>query len=120
CRSEVELARFLMHYVGGGTEFPFDVLRESLQECGLVQPTRVIISDRDFDMNYARLPGNAAGFADAAARSAPLILLQHLADPEKVTVYEAAGAKVIPIAQMDDYPRMAGALARALFEERQS
>jgi hypothetical protein len=117
CRSELELSRFLMHYVGGGTEFPFTILQESVQECGMVQPTRVVISDRDFDSNYGQAPYRAAIFAEAARRSVPLILLQHLAVPERVKVYEAAGAKVIPILQMEDYPRMAGALARALFDE---
>ncbi len=117
CRSEVELARFLMHYVGGGTQFPFEVLRDSLKECGVLQPTRVVISDRDFDANYGAAPLHAAIFGEAARHSTPLVLLQHLAVPERVKVYEAAGAKVIPIPEMSDYPRMAGELARVLFDE---
>src|SRR5438270_800083 len=60
CRSEAELSRFLMHYIGGGTAFPFDLLRKSIVECGPAQPIRVVITDADFHNNYETLPDSAA------------------------------------------------------------
>ncbi len=59
CRSEAELSRFLMHYIGGGTDFPFDLLASSLEECRTNQPIRVMITDTDFDANYAEHPSHA-------------------------------------------------------------
>ena len=47
-RSETDVSRFLMHYVGGGTDFPFDILDESVRACAGDQPIRVIITDCRF------------------------------------------------------------------------
>jgi hypothetical protein len=117
CRSEVELSQFLMHYIGAGTEFPFDVLDESVEECGGRQPIRVIITDRDFDRNYASMKSNAGVFARAAARSPHLVLLQHVPDPACVGGYRAAGATVTGIERLDDFPKMAADLTFALFPD---
>jgi hypothetical protein len=115
-RSETELARFLMHYVGGGTEFPFDLLDQSVTECGPDQPIRVVISDTDFHVNYQQRSG-AAAVARAVKASPQFILLLHVpADDLRSTAYTAAGATVIPVVNLDDYPGMAGKLAAALFE----
>ncbi len=113
-RSEVEISRFLMHYVGGGTRYPFEVLEASLEECGDRQPIRVIITDTDFDANYDDKPHHARVFARATERS-PLLLLQHHARPEMARRYRAAGARVVPIPVMDAFPKVAAELARALF-----
>ncbi len=118
CRSETELSRFLMHYIGGGTVFPFGVLRESLEKCGAVQPIRVVISDRDFDSNYDANPAHARLFAEAVQRSPHLVLLQHRPDPEAVSRYRATGARVVEVEELEDFPRMAADLSRALFLER--
>jgi hypothetical protein len=118
CRSEVEMSRFLMHYVGGGTAFPFEVLKESIGECGNQQPIRVVITDTDFDHNYDDRRENAAIFALAAERSPHLVLLLHGPRPERVKRYRGAGAEVIAVEEIDDFPRMAADLSRALFEER--
>jgi hypothetical protein len=115
CRSEVELSRFLMHYVGGGTEFPFDLLRKSVVECRAAQPTRVIISDSDFHHNYDHTADRAA-FADAGRASPHLILMLHATDDQGGR-YARAGARVITVKELEDYPAMAAALANALFEE---
>jgi len=117
CRSDAEMSRFLMHYIGGGTCFPFQVLGESLQECRDKQPIRVIISDSDFDHNYDTTREGPGIFARAAARSPHLVLLLHAPQPEPVKRYQAAGAKVIAVERMDDFPRMAAALSAALFHE---
>ena len=113
-RSEVEISRFLMHYVGGGTRYPFEVLADSIEASGARQPIRVIITDTDFDHNYDQSPDHPRAFADAASR-APLLLLQHGAIPERVRRYRQDGARVITIHQMEDFPRLAADLARALF-----
>jgi len=115
CRSEVEISRFLMHYVGGGTRYPFEVLSDSVAGCGRDQPVRAIITDTDFDANIDDAPAHPRIFTEAADRSEALVLLQHRARPERLTRYRKAGARVIPIADMEDFPRVAAALARALF-----
>lgn len=120
CRSEAELSRFLMHYVGGGTRFPFEVLARSVAECAADQPIRVVISDSDFHHNYASNPENAGVFAEAATRSARLILLLHQPNPDAAKVYTSAGATVITIAEMEDFPRMAADLAGALFDRERT
>jgi hypothetical protein len=114
CRSETELSRFLMHYVGGGTAFPFDLLGESVAACRGRQPIRVVITDGDFHHNYNEAAPNAGTFAEAAAVSPHLILMLH-ATGDIEGRYQRAGAKVITVAEMEDYPAMAAALAAALF-----
>jgi hypothetical protein len=115
-RSEAELAGFLMHYVGAGTDFPFDLLGRSLAECGADQPTRVIITDHDFDANYAEAPANARVFADAARAPGRLVLLQHGPGGARAEPYRRAGAAVVAVTELEDYPATAAALADALFE----
>jgi hypothetical protein len=115
CRSETELSRFLMHYVGGGTAFPFDLLRKSVVECGPAQPTRVIITDGDFHHNYGGSPDRAA-FAEAGRVSPHLVLMLH-ATGDQDGQYARAGARLITVRELEDYPTMAVALANALFGE---
>jgi hypothetical protein len=114
CRSEAELSRFLMHYVGGGTEFPFYLLRASIEECGPTQPIRVVITDSDFHNNYDTLPDSAA-FAEAACVSPHLILMFH-ATADVAGRYARTGARVITVEELEDYPTMAVSLANVLFE----
>lgn len=115
CRSETELSKFLMHYIGAGTDFPFALLRESVSECGYDQPVRVVITDTDFDHNYKEHAGNPGIFAEAATRSPHFILMLHAPDGPWTQPYKAAGARVISVTEMDDYPAMAVALSTALF-----
>lgn len=115
CRSEIEMSRFLMHYIGGGTEFPFARLAESVASCGEPQPHRVIITDRDFDANVDSDAHNVTTLADAATRSAQLVLLLHQPAEARVAKYRALGAAVVPVADLADFPPMAAALSRALF-----
>ncbi len=115
CRSETELSKFLMHYIGAGTDFPFDLLQDSMAECGSDQPIRVVITDTDFDHNYKALSENAGIVAEAVARSPHFILMLHASDGPWTRPYRAAGARVIPVSELDDYPTMAAALSNALF-----
>lgn len=115
CRSEVEMSRFLMHYIGGGTDYPFATLDDSVAECRRDQPIRVVISDWDFDRNYdddERAPDILARAIEASSR---FILLLHTPDPGKIKRYRDRGASVIEVAKMDDFPRMAADLTFALF-----
>jgi hypothetical protein len=115
CRSERELSRFLMHYIGGGTSFPFDMLRESVAECGSVQPIRVAITDGDFHHNYEASKKRGSMFAEAARVSPHFVLMLH-ATGDKEGRYRRAGATVITVDELDNYPAMAAALSAALFE----
>lgn len=117
CRSEIEISRFLMHYIGGGTEFPFPLLKKSCEQCGPDQPLRIVITDQDFDTNFKAHADNEPIFIDAVARSPQVILLLHHPAKENVKRYRAIGAQVIEIAEMTDFPRVAVELARALFPD---
>src|SRR6185436_755260 len=120
CRSELELSRFLMHYIGGGTEFPFEVLAESVAESRTARPVRVLITDSDFDRNHDRAPAHRRIFAEAVRRSGPLVLLLHLPAATSVARYRGVGAHVVPVEKLEDFPAMAAALGRALFAETQA
>jgi hypothetical protein len=116
-RSAGEVSRFLMHYVGGGTEFPFHILNASVQECAGDQPIRVIITDRDFDRNVDADAANAGAVAGAAAASPRFVILLHAPAAERVVQYRGLGASVIPVDNLDDFPRLAAELTLALFPE---
>ena len=117
CRSEIELSRFLMHYIGSGTEFPFEKLQSSVQESGEAQPIRVIISDHDFDRNYDNHKKAPDILGEAIQSSQQLILLLHATGELNDSRYQAAGASVIRIEEMEDFPKLAAKLAQALFSE---
>lgn len=116
CRSETILSRFLMRYIGGGTDFPFDILAASVESERNAQPIRVIITDSDFDWNYDSRPEHAHIFKRAAERSAALVLLLHAPKPERVRKYEQVGARVVAVRRLSDFPVMAAALAHSLFD----
>lgn len=118
CRSEIEISRFIMHYIGAGTRFPFEVLARSVAECRTFQPIRIAITDRDFDANYDEGRENAATFARAAAASPHFVLLQAQPREDRRLLYERAGAKVVPVMDLADFPKMAAALSFALFAGR--
>ena len=116
CRSERELSGFLMHYFGAGTEFPFWKLEESVEECKDKRPIRVVITDHDFNQNFATTKQARRILSDAIGNSAPFFLLLYNVEPEKSKVYRDLGARVECIEDLADYPKMAAKLAKALFE----
>jgi len=116
CRSEKILSKFLMRYIGGGTSFPFDVLAESVESERNLQPIRVVITDSDFDHNYDSSAGAAAIVKRAAEKSPAFVLLLHAPSRDRVRIYEQAGARVVPVRTLSDFPVMAAALAHSLFE----
>lgn len=115
CRSEVEMSRFLMHYIGGGTEFPFQLLAKSCDECESDNPIRIVISDSDFDSNFEAHRDNRGIFITAAEKSARWIFLLHHPNGERVKLYKSLGADVIPIEELTDFPRLATELSESLF-----
>jgi hypothetical protein len=121
-RSERELSGFLMHYIGGGTEFPFDLLERSVRECRQEQPVRVIISDHDFDANVDAAPAAPALLRQATEASPGLILMQ-LTYPDRdgnehrTNAYREWGINVVPITEFDNYPRVARDLAWAIYPD---
>ena len=118
CRSDLEMSRFLMHYIGGGTDFPFELLRKSCEECRADQPIRVVISDQDFDANFGANSTNREIFITAALNSARWILLQHRPDPEHVKLYRNLGATLVAVENFADFPRVATDLAHSLFPDQ--
>jgi hypothetical protein len=116
-RSEREMSGFLMHYIGGGTEFPFWLLEESTAECAGVQPVRVITTDHAFDVNVDKNARSMAILQEVALGSPGLILLQLGKEGEAVKKYRAAGMRVVPVTEFDNYPKVARDLAWALFPE---
>jgi hypothetical protein len=120
CRSETELSRFLMHYIGGGTNFPFARLAVSLEECADRKPTRVIITDADFHKNFAEEKSARRILAQAVRSSGPFVLLLHRVASESARPYRELGAEVIEIADLEDFPKMAAKLAEALFADERN
>jgi len=115
CRSEIEISRFLMHYIGGGTRFPFEVLDASIEECCDRQPVRVVISDADFDHNYKTADRGPAIIARAAEASASLVLMQHCPSEVSVDEYRRLGASTITVEDFAAFPKMAAELSLSLF-----
>jgi hypothetical protein len=116
CRSESILSRFLMRYIGGGTDFPFDVLAASVESERNLQPIRVIITDSDFDANYDSRSEHAHIFKRAAERSPALVLLLHAPNRERIRRYSEVGVRVVAVQKLSDFPIMAAALAHSLFD----
>ena len=116
CRSEIEISKFLMHYVGAGTVFPFELLAKSTDECRDDAPIRVVISDNDFIHNYNHHP-EARSILISAIKNGDLILLLHRPDQADIDHYQSLGAKVIAIQDFNDFPKIATQLTRALFPD---
>lgn len=118
CRSEIEMSRFLMHYVGGGTSYPFQLLEKSTKECRRDAPIRVVISDFDFDRNYkAAYKRNSVILREAVAHSHQFILLLHNSTREFIKEYQSIGAKYVAIKEFEDFPKLAVDLTLALFPD---
>ena len=119
-RSEMEMSRFLMQYIGGGTDFPFAILEKSVKDCGLHQPIRVVLTDSDFHYNLRTAvkgrppPGPIVA---AAAAKAPFVALLNGANAADTWVQEiaAAGATTVPVKELASFPKTAAALGEALF-----
>jgi hypothetical protein len=110
---EEHARRFLLHYAGGGTDYPFDVLARLAGERADV--LRVVISDGDFLAN-ARGKGALATLARALPRSRALVafLLLHPSqrpNAEKLFAPLAADPR-FRLACVDDSGQLAAAARR--------
>ena len=116
-RSEQLMSRFLMNYIGGGTDYPFAVLERSVRDCGLHQPVRVVLTDSDYSYNLKSLPKNRETVSGAAHVSPYVVMLNGVTNVQEPWVQEiaATGARVVPVPDMKDFPRVAAALGDALF-----
>lgn len=113
-----ETARlFLLRYAGGGTDYPFDVLKASARDRGDV--VRVIISDSDFLSNVQHGPGGMDALRFAVDKSR--LVVAFLAIDGKWAL-EALGPllglpkfRLVEVKSLDDFGRAAASLADALF-----
>ena len=106
-----------MHYIGAGTEFPFARLASSLEESGDKKPTRAIITDSDFNSNFAKNRSAQGLLREAASLSQPLVLLLRNVNTDAAKRYRDLGATVVSITYLDDFPKMAAQLVTALFPD---
>jgi hypothetical protein len=110
--------RFLLHYAGGGTEYPFATLAASARERDDV--LRVVVSDGDF-LHNARGKGALDVLAGSLPRSRAFVALLHVhpaqqADAQKLFAPLAGDAR-FRLAFVDDlrhFATMARRLADAL------
>jgi hypothetical protein len=112
-----ELARrFFLHYVGGGTDYPFKLLRKWSEE--LADVVRVIISDSDFLFNLGG-PRAMEQLQFAADRSR--LLVAFLAADEAqcrkalAPVAKQPRFRLTIVRSLADFGRAASALSDALF-----
>lgn len=110
---------FLLNYAGGGTDFPFPLLRRHVQE--RADAARVIVSDGDF-LHNLQGEGAHAALAHAVDRATRVVVLLALpwTQQEHVDAVFApyAGREAFRLAVVRSYDDLAGAardLARALF-----
>jgi hypothetical protein len=104
--------RFLLHYYGGGTAFPFATLARLASE--RKDALRVIISDGDFIHNVEHDRGAAKALA-AAGRFVALLALGTSWKRRVDAALEGLPARVVYVERLDQFARVAADLARALF-----
>ncbi len=119
-QSERVARRFLFHYIGGGTQFPFEVARAwAERDPGVV---RVVISDSDFTYNLKA--ADPSSFRNTVQRSRQFVLLLLGVTEAQVhaqwTVPIPGKLKVITVRALDAFGPLAAQLADSLFprEER--
>jgi len=113
---EERARRFLLHYAGGGTQYPFEVLRASARERSDV--VRVIVSDSDFLYNV-----QGQGALDALRfgidKSALLVAFLALPGKDVPDVLKPLVAlprfRLVRVSSFSDFARAAADLAEALF-----
>lgn len=111
----------LLEFIGGGTDFPWDLLASSVKKYRrLARVRRVVISDSDFIHNFANpTPAlNAAAIVREAADAGGFTGLLNLsAGLEKPLV--DAGMDVVIVRDWKDVGQAARALADALFRTKE-
>jgi hypothetical protein len=114
-----EVARdFLLHYIGGGTMFPFKLFTELARE--RPDALRIIISDTDFLANVADVASMKL-LAEGVRRSRAVVAF--LAAPDEFRVRQALGPvledrrfRLVVVKWMSEFGPAAAALSEALLE----
>lgn len=110
----------LLEYIGGGTDFPWDVVAESIKKHRrIARVRRIVISDGDFLINYANPtpPGDARAIvSEAAAAGGFTGLLNIHSGHEQVA---AAGMDVVIVRDWTTVGEAARALADTLFRVKE-
>lgn len=113
---EERARRFLLHYAGGGTDYPFEVLRASARERSDV--VRVIVSDSDFLSNV-----QGAGAMDAlrfGVDKSQLLVAFLAVQPDWARgplgpVLGSPRFRLVTVTSHSDFAHAAASLAEALF-----
>jgi uncharacterized protein (DUF58 family) len=107
---------FLLQYAGGGTDYPFDVLKASARDRSDV--VRVIVSDSDF-LSNVRGKGAMEALRFAVDKSklvvAFLAIGQQRAGKALGPVLGSPKFRLVPVPSLRDFARAAALLADALF-----
>lgn len=114
--SDEETARrFLLHYAGGGTDYPFDVLKAFAKERDDV--IRVIISDSDFLSNVQQ-KGHMEALRFSCERSRLLVALLAASEAHTKTtlapILDAKRFRLALVTSLNDFAKAAKSLADAL------
>lgn len=114
-RSETTISKFLMSYIGGGTDFPFDQLQSSVKECGREQPIRVVLTDADFHYNLKARPESPEVLKKASETPFVALLNGATVNDAWVKYVAGLGAAVVPVQDLASFPQVAAALGEKLF-----
>ncbi|MDY7232463.1 M48 family metalloprotease [Hyalangium rubrum] len=115
-----ETARdFLLHYIGGGTMFPFERLTELSRE--RPDALRIIISDSDFLSNVADVP-SLHRLVEAVRRSRAVVAFLAVPDEQRTRkALKLALAdrrfRLVTVQWMSEFGPAAAALSQALLED---
>jgi len=110
---------FFLNYFGGGTEFPFKLLKSRQEKhTGIF---RVIISDRDFVSNLEAFKRNVGTVLEAADRSSVLVLFLLRVERALLKPHEELlkhpRIRFVPVADPSMFAGVAAELAHALMGE---
>jgi hypothetical protein len=103
-----------MHYIGGETRFPFDVLEQSLYISGRLRPVRVIIADVEFLANLNESVGNEEILGRAIQSSARFFFLLYRSRVQEANRITALGGTVVHVPDIQDFPRLAAGMMDTL------
>ncbi len=117
--NEETVSSFLLRYAGGGTAFPFRLLRELAEHDRDV--LRLVISDSDFLRNCTQAPENLRLLSEAIDRSARVVLLLALPSDEPLKrtlapVWRHPRLHVVTVETVGDLAKAAAALANSFLD----
>lgn len=112
-RDEGEARRFFLGYIGGGTDYPFPVLKKSCEERR--DAIRIVISDSDFFYN---LSGKEKALVDGVEKSHLLVAFlavhREWCESYLECVMNMDKFRLVTVDSLDDYAGAASRLAEAI------